>query len=408
MLETGRTQDDRDPWPTGFMLIQGNRLESLRALLTTWLRRYPLHPLENEVVLVQSNGIGQWLKRALAAAPQTGPDGEDLGGGCGIAAGIDLMLPARFLWQAYGAVLGALPDVSAYEKSPLSWRLYRLLGDLDGIATDADETAWLAPLRGFLAVDDDARRRQQLAERLADLYDQYQVYRADWLAAWQRGEDLLVQPDGERIPLPDSERWQPLLWRRLLQDLRAQASGAERASAGAVPLGGEADAEASRAEIHQRFLAQAAELSGTPRPQALPRRVTVFGLSSLPRQAIEVLQAIAPVTQVMLFVQNPSKHYWGDIVEGHELFRRRYRRSSERKVPDDVAEDQLHLHGHPLLAAWGKQGRDYLRLLDEHDEREQYEARFEAQSLTIDLFESPGRETLLQQLQDDILELRSL
>jgi exodeoxyribonuclease V gamma subunit len=31
------------------------------------------------------------------------------------------------------------------------------------------------------------RKRFQLAERLADLFDQYQVYRADWLAAWAAG-----------------------------------------------------------------------------------------------------------------------------------------------------------------------------------------------------------------------------
>ncbi|WP_462321437.1 exodeoxyribonuclease V subunit gamma [Halochromatium sp.] len=409
-------------WPTGFMLIQGNRLELLRGLMTNWLRRYPLHPLENEVVLVQSNGIGQWLKLALAAPAQDGLDADGLEGGCGIAAAIDLMLPARFLWLAYRALLGELPETSAYEKAPLSWRLYRLLGDLDTLAAavDARQRGWLEPLRGFLSVDGDARRRQQLAERLADLYDQYQVYRADWLAAWQQGEDLLIRPNDQREPLPETQRWQPLLWRWLHQDMQqspVQCQGQNRAqdrrpapseTASAVGMGTE-----SRAEIHQRFLAQAAGLRPGSRPPAEPRRVIVFGISSLPRQAIEVLQAIAPVTQVMLFVQNPSRHYWGDIVEGRELFRSRYRRSNARKVPEDIDETELHLHGHPLLAAWGKQGRDYIRLLDEYDEREQYEAHFEAQSLTIDLFESPGGDedsdrTLLQQLQDDILELRPL
>ncbi|MCF7978029.1 MAG: exodeoxyribonuclease V subunit gamma [Chromatiaceae bacterium] len=395
-----QVKDQSAAWQTGFMLIQGNRLESLRGLMTTWLRRYPLHPLENEVVLVQSNGIGQWLKLALAAPARDGSGGDDLDGGCGIAAAVDLMLPARFLWQTYRAVLGELPETSAYEKTPLSWRLYRLLGDLDAQAVAAEQVACLEPLRGFLAVDGDARRRQQLAERLADLYDQYQVYRADWLAAWQQGEDVLIRPNGKRDLLPESQCWQPLLWRRLQQDLQQHLPPDQLQGA-------------SRAEIHQRFLSRAASLSWQTRPTALPRRVIVFGISSLPRQAIEVLQAIAPVTQVMLFVQNPSRHYWGDIVEGRELFRSHYRRSSARKVPEDVDETELHLHGHPLLAAWGKQGRDYIRLLDEYDEREQYEAHFQAQSLTIDLFESAGGEddaarTLLQQLQDDILELRPL
>ncbi|WP_347338142.1 exodeoxyribonuclease V subunit gamma [Chromatium okenii] len=62
--------------PHGFMLIQGNRLENLCELLVAWLKRHPLPPLENDVVLVQSNGIAQWLKLAIAADAT----------GCGIAA----------------------------------------------------------------------------------------------------------------------------------------------------------------------------------------------------------------------------------------------------------------------------------------------------------------------------------
>jgi exodeoxyribonuclease V gamma subunit len=43
-----------------------------------------------------------------------------------------------------------------------------------------------APLRGFLQDDEDRRKLHQLALRVADLLDQYQVYRADWLARWAR------------------------------------------------------------------------------------------------------------------------------------------------------------------------------------------------------------------------------
>ncbi len=120
--------DCGEDWPTGFMLLQGNRLESLCGLMTTWMKRHPLHPLENEVVLVQSNGIGQWLKLALAANPR-----DALSGGCGIAAAVEVTLPARFIWRVYRSVLEVLPDSSAFDKAPMSWRLYRLLGDLDAL-----------------------------------------------------------------------------------------------------------------------------------------------------------------------------------------------------------------------------------------------------------------------------------
>ncbi|KAB2966917.1 MAG: exonuclease V subunit gamma, partial [Zoogloea sp.] len=196
------------------MLVHGNHPEALRDLLVAWIHRYPLAPLETETLLVHSNGIAQWLRLALAEDADA-----DGGGGCGIAAGLDLSLPSRFLWQAYRAVVGpdAVPETSPFDKPLLVWRLVRLLPEV--IVREA-----YAPLQRFLASDSDQRKRFQLAERLADLFDQYQVYRADWLAAWAAGEDVLIRAGGERQPLPDEQRWQASLWRELLADVAAQGT----------------------------------------------------------------------------------------------------------------------------------------------------------------------------------------
>ncbi|WP_347338143.1 exodeoxyribonuclease V subunit gamma [Chromatium okenii] len=126
----------------------------------------------------------------------------------------DVTLPGRFIWQAYRQVLGDLPHSSPFDKEPLTWRLYRLLGNLDALAEI------FAPLTGFLSGDDHARRRHQLAAKLADLFDQYQVYRADWLTAWQDGDDVLIRPHGSREPIPEAQRWQPALWRLLVADIQ--------------------------------------------------------------------------------------------------------------------------------------------------------------------------------------------
>ena len=72
---------DRD-LAAGFIVIHGNQSETLRDLLCDWMRAHPLAPLENEVILVQSNGIAQWLTLSLASDPAPGtddgtPDGMD-------------------------------------------------------------------------------------------------------------------------------------------------------------------------------------------------------------------------------------------------------------------------------------------------------------------------------------------
>ncbi|HTN32409.1 MAG TPA: exodeoxyribonuclease V subunit gamma, partial [Marinobacter sp.] len=65
----------------------------------------------------------------------------------------------------------------------------------------------------------------------------------------------------------------------------------------------------------------------------------------------------------------------------------------------------------PLLAAWGKQGRDYIRLLDEFDNPDEYRGSFQALSQKIDIFSEHGAEQtprLLHQLQNDIYNLTPL
>ncbi|WP_225775373.1 exodeoxyribonuclease V subunit gamma [Pseudomonas sp. Marseille-Q5115] len=358
----------------GFMVIHGNRPDDLRSLVVEWMRRYPLRPLQNEVALVQSNGIAQWLKMALAQDPENG--------GCGIAAAIDVQLPGSFMWQLYRAVLGRdlIPEVSPLDKVPLTWRLMRLLPCL--VLKPSFE-----PLARFLGDDTDMRKRYQLAQRLADLYDQYQVYRADWLEDWGNGAFQLRSARGEAKPLAEANRWQAALWQALLEDV------------------GQEGMAQSRAGVHQRYM-EVITTAQTP-PADLPERVIVFGISSLPAQILHALAGLSRFTQVLLCVHNPCRHHWADIVADKDLLRREYRRQQRKSgMPLQVEAQDLHQHAHPLLAAWGKQGRDYISLLDEFDQPDSYRGAFSDGK--IDLYSESDTPTLLSQLQNDILELRPL
>ena len=99
----------------GFLVIHGNRTETLAEAVFEWLRTSPLSPLEEEVFLVQSNGVAEWLKMSLASHS-------------GISAATRVE-PARFLWRAYRQVLGreAVPSESPLGKLPLTWQLMQIL-----------------------------------------------------------------------------------------------------------------------------------------------------------------------------------------------------------------------------------------------------------------------------------------
>jgi exodeoxyribonuclease V gamma subunit len=355
----------------GLLVLHGNRLEALAETVFAFLARHPLGPLEQETLLVQSNGMAEWLKMELAAAQ-------------GICAATRVELPARFIWRAYRAVLGrtAVPAVSALDKLPLTWRLMRLLPVLAA-------QPGFEPVAGFLGADDSPARRLQLAQRLADLFDQYQVHRSDWLQAWAAGRNTLPRAGAAAAEVPADQAWQPALWRALLAELPADEQAA------------------ARPQLQQRFVQALRESGAGPWP-ALPRRVVLFGTTHIPQQLLEAVAALAGHVQVLLAVPNPCRYHWADLISGRELLLAARRRAPLRGNTDlaPLPLEALHLHGHPLLAAWGRQGRDFVRQLDAFDDAEVARQRFALPR--VDFFDEGPGSTLLQQLQAQIRDLQPL
>lgn len=353
----------------GFLAFHSNRSERLAEVVAHWLRRHPLRPLEEEVILVQSNGMAEWVKMELARI-------------AGVCAATRVELPSRFLWRTYRQVLGreAVPGESPLDKVPMVWRLMQLLPTL---VSQSD----FAPVAGFLK-GEEPDRMLQLASRLADLFDQYQNYRADWLHAWALGHDQLTLANGSITEVPAEQRWQPELWRAVLQTLDDQQR------------------QSIRPQLQQRVmevLNSGAPLAGTVAP-----RIIVFGMSQIPLTALQELAALSRYSQVMLAIPNPCQYYWGDIMDGRELLNAQRRRQPLRKGRElsTLPLEDMHGHAHPLLAAWGRQGRDFIRQLDTFDDAEKAKQRFDL--ARIDLFdEVPEDEdtSLLQQVQNRIRDL---
>ena len=382
----------------GFMVLHSNQLEGLRELAVEFIRNNPLPVLEPEVLLVQSNGMKHWLEMALA---------KDLG----ICAATQIELPSRKLWQIYRAVLGPhrVPAHMPLDKSPLVWRIMRRLPDL------LDKPNF-SPLKNYLgdhAYND--RRAYQLAAQLADVLDGYQNYRSDWLKDWASGRDQLRKSSGihsdstSALPLPDAQKWQPALWRDLLEDLSLDSDTANS------PF-------RSRSDVHEAFLQALDKLEPDQRPSGVAQRLVVFGVTSLPMQTVEALYALGRICDVLMLVQNPCQHFWGHIVESKvplaKLVRQRQAHKDGLPVPfangnlSDADQYTLHTDTNPLLAAWGKHGRDYLHLLDTFDDVDKYAAQFTRIDVFVDPVETAKSAqripSQLEHLQSALLHLEAI
>ena len=334
------------------MVFHGNRLEDLCDLTLGLFRNQPLPPLVPETLLVQSNGMKHWLEMALA---------DD--SAMGICAATQMELPSSFIWRMYRLVLGqaVVPLAMPFDKQALVWRLWRVLPEFAQIHQ-------VAPLLAYVKDDPLGRQRYQLAQQVADVFDGYQSYRADWLADWSHGQ-FVLRYKAERKAMPPDQVWQAQLWQQLQQDV-LQTQAPELASQCH-----------SRADVHSQFMHKVQQEDAL-KPEGLPPRIVVFGISNLPMQVVEALAALGRWCQVIMMVQNPCQEYWG-----HDM--------------DLVAQK------HSLLSSWGQQGRDYLHALERFDQPENALSIMSKQTFFVDPADQacPSR---LQHIQSDILNLKAM
>ncbi|WP_294893167.1 exodeoxyribonuclease V subunit gamma [uncultured Gilliamella sp.] len=315
-----------------FTIYHSNQVDLLKSLVSELMRRDPLEQVfMPDMVMVQSHGMAQWLQIELA---------NDLG----IVANVDFLFPSQFIWQLYQTLLPNSPQENSYNVESMTWRLYYLLPKII-------ERPEFDTIKHYLNIDKEERKQYQLATRIAQLFDQYLVYRPDWLAKWESKQTVT-----ELNHHPD-EIWQSELWRQLI--------------AISQPY--------HRANIYQQMLDILLDNDfDRTRLKSLPKRVYIFGITSLPPIYLSLLSALGQHIDVHLMFNNPCKWYWGDIVEKQLL--------EIQNTPNNIPN--------PLLTSWGKLGRDNLFLLQEFNNKQD-----------IDIFVDHERKCLLDSIQQDILEL---
>jgi len=315
---------------SNFFLYTSNRLEVLIDILAEIVRKPRQNTLEPETLIVQSRGMEHWISMQLA---------EKLG----IWANCRFPFPNSFVQETITKALPNKDTSDIVDAQRLTWKLMNILSNIPDIPQ-------FSLLHRYLS-DKRQMKRYQLASRIADVFDQYTIYRSDIVTKWENG---------------DEDHWQAHLWRLLFPD----GNGNHRAS------------------LKQDFFNHVA--NGTILLDSLPERISVFGISALPPYHTEFLETLSHMCSVHLFMLNPCAEYWDDIVSEREMGKVLAKKGKKmRTVSGDLHMEQ----GNPLLAAMGAYGRDFIAHLHSID----------GQEYPVPL--DPDASSLLTYLQSDILYL---
>jgi exodeoxyribonuclease V gamma subunit len=286
-----------------------NRFETLRDTLVDGLAAAPASPFVAEQVIVPSSALRRDLTLAIAER-------------YGICANVEFSFLAQWLWRQIGKVVPAVSAESPFASPVLAWRIFQLFDDPAFVASHTRLASYLGQA--------DAVIRFDLASKVAALFEQYMTYRPAWLAVWSVGQSIEIEPATDTVQA--DQIWQAALWRAITTQLGVAREHPATAFLRTV--------ESIGAAAAQRF--------------GLPETAHVFCLPTIPPLYLDILRQLGRWIDLRLYVLNPCREYWFEIVD-----RRRLSYLAAR------GEADYHETGNRLLAAWGKQTQAQIDLLVE-------------------------------------------
>ena len=320
-----------------FKLQVSNSLKILADQLCTELRLPQYSVFQPNYIVTQTEGMNNWVKLQIA-------------NNLGIAANCKFLKPNDLINQIYYLLGGTAVQTLSAEN--LNWILYKLLGDEDFVKKFPTISTYYAN-----DTPDKDVKRMALAEKVADLFDQYQVYRTDMIQGWN--DDLpTTSADDE---------WQKYLWK------------SAKKLTSSFP-----DKTTLEKEIREGLT----NTLFTKRLQQKMPVIYLFGISLITEYHLTIFYQLARYIDINFLLLNPAPTvYWFEDKSEKQL--------SFLKRIGKIEQTAANL-GNPLLTGWGKITQDTFSMLFKNEDLiNNYE--------DLDSIE-PQQDTLLHRIQYSIYE----
>lgn len=315
-----------------FQLKSSNSLERLAEGFCQDLQSARVDVFSPHIIVTQTAGMNNWLNIQIA---------ERLG----IAANCRYLKPNDLIYRIYFLLGGKASQTLSIQN--MTWLLFQLLGTeqftikfpeiaryYNGANADAETES------GIREKQINAVKRLALARKVADLFDQYQVYRADMMANWNSAEADDLDRAGLSPKLGNLADWQLYLWQR------ARGVAGERFP-DKIKVAGEIE-QALQDPDKVAYL------------QSKMGAIYFFGISLLTNFHLKIFQQLSDYIHLYLYLLNPApSDYWFDDLSEKKL------RFLQKIGKADAAERST---GNPLLLSWGKIIQDTFSMLFQNDE----------------------------------------
>ncbi|MBU6159222.1 MAG: exodeoxyribonuclease V subunit gamma [Bacteroidetes bacterium] len=318
------------------MAIQLNVAASLdqlsKAIITDLSDERP-GVFDKQWVITQTEGINTWLKYQLAES-------------AGIAANLECAKVNDIFQQLYIRLCPGAPAL--LDKDRMTWTIFSVLTETDFKNQFPEITRYY---------EDNDSRRIALAAEMADLFDQYQIYRLEKIKKWNEA----VEDAKEDHP------WQSFLWKRMKTLLQGK--------------------HADRLEISNRLLQSLRNPDHHEDIRLFIPCLRFFGVAIVTPYFLELFRELSTIIEVKFYLLNPCPdQLWMDDLSDQKI-------AKWRKKPE---LQELRSVGNELLINWGSVLRESYQLLLEKDE---YVNQYEV----IDSgFDDTVPQTLLQWIQAEI------
>ncbi len=269
-------------------------------------------------IVTQTAGMNIWLKQQLAQK-------------LGIAANIRFLKPNEAIHLLFRKLSGRYlsESISAHD---LNWLIFDILNE----ASFKNRFPKIAEYYSQEGLEGDIKR-MALAEKIADLFDQYQIYRAPELDRWNVGENWASLTS---IRDETDEAWQKYIWMRAREIARDKFS--------------------DKTYIGQHILK---ELDNPESVLMLQKEVPAlyfFGLSLVTEYHLQIIHKVSEYIKVTFLFQNPApwKYWYEDRTE---------------KIVDFLKyigkyEAYEQAEGNPLLASWGRLTQNTFKMFFKDDD----------------------------------------